>query len=245
MNMRQHHKSKTIICNDCGKEKEPYTKELCHKCYSTKYYQINKQIISQRAKIYYKNNKQKKKQYRQQHKKESKTYRKNYWENNKEELKQQHRQYYKKNKEKLIKYAKTYRQNNKQQILQLNNEYYKKKYETTPIFRLNKLLSRTMARSLKHNKNNQHWETLVDYTLYDLKKHLEKQFKDGMTWKNQSKVWHIDHRIPISWFTFKSYKDIEFKECWALDNLQPKLKADNLTKSNRYAEPTLKQWQPQ
>jgi len=98
-----------------------------------------------------------------------------------------------------------------------------------------------MRKSIKQNKLGRHWEDLVGYTLKELMNHLEKQFKSGMTWKNYGKVWHIDHRIPISWFDFKSYNAKEFKECWALDNLQPKLVNENLSKCNRYSEPTLNQ----
>jgi len=64
------------------------------------------------------------------------------------------------------------------------------------------------------------------------KNHLEKQFKDGMTWDNYGD-WHIDHIRPISSFNFKSYEDKEFKECWDLNNLQPLWAEENIRKHNR------------
>jgi len=67
----------------------------------------------------------------------------------------------------------------------------------------------------------------------DLIAHLESQFKLGMSWQNMDK-WHIDHKKPLSKFNFTSYEDKEFKECWALENLQPLWAEENLKKYNKY-----------
>ena len=75
----------------------------------------------------------------------------------------------------------------------------------------------------------------MGYKLQDLKNHLESKFQDGMSWKNIG-VWHIDHIRPISSFNFESFEDIEFKKCWALNNLQPLWAFDNLSKGNKYFE---------
>ena len=83
---------------------------------------------------------------------------------------------------------------------------------------------------LKGNKNYRHWETLVGYTMNDLKSHLEKQFYDDMTWENYGQYWHIDHIIPLSWFK----DELDFNEAWKLSNLQPLKKFENLSKNNRY-----------
>ena len=72
-----------------------------------------------------------------------------------------------------------------------------------------------------------------DYNLKDLYNHLEKQFKNGMTWDNYGTIWHIDHIIPQSWFDFSNKEEI--KKCWSLDNLQPLLISENCRKGNRYA----------
>jgi len=63
--------------------------------------------------------------------------------------------------------------------------------------------------------------------------HLQKHFKKGMSWENYGQ-WHIDHRIPESWFKITCYTDSSFKDCWALSNLQPLWAKENLTKNNRY-----------
>jgi len=88
--------------------------------------------------------------------------------------------------------------------------------------------------TLRGIKNGMHWEDLIGYTKEDLMEHLEKQFTDGMNWDNYGKDgWHIDHIIPKSVFNFNSYEDIDFKRCWALDNLQPLWAEDNFRKNNK------------
>ncbi len=82
----------------------------------------------------------------------------------------------------------------------------------------------------------------MPYTVQELISHIEKLFVGGMCWENYGD-WHLDHIIPISLFTFNSYDHPEFKECWALSNLQPLwstsreidgvLHIGNLNKNNR------------
>jgi len=82
------------------------------------------------------------------------------------------------------------------------------------------------------SKNKRHWEDLISYTFQELKEHIEGLFVDGMTWDNYGD-WHIDHKIPQSFFKFKSTDDTEFKYCWSLDNLQPLWAVDNLKKGRK------------
>ena len=74
----------------------------------------------------------------------------------------------------------------------------------------------------------------LGYTIDELKIHLEKLFVDGMSWENYGE-WHIDHIKPVKIFEYKTTKDKGFKECWALENLQPLWAEDNLRKSDCYA----------
>jgi hypothetical protein len=99
-------------------------------------------------------------------------------------------------------------------------------------FRLNCRISAVIRRSLKGEKAGRHWEYLVGYTLNDLRKHLEKHFVEGMTWENQGN-WHIDHKIPKSAFNFTKPEHKDFKNCWALKNLQPMWAKDNILKSSK------------
>jgi len=112
-----------------------------------------------------------------------------------------------------------------------------KKRRSTLIGKLNANTSCAIYYSLSSGtKAKQHWETLVGYNVEQLKKHLEKQFTEGMTWDNYGK-WEIDHKIPISAFNYETPSDIDFKQCWSLSNLQPLWKFDNRSKWNRLTKP--------
>ena len=70
---------------------------------------------------------------------------------------------------------------------------------------------------------------MLGYTAYELKTHLEKKFKNGMTWENYGS-WHIDHIRPISSFD----KTEDPKIINALENLQPLWAFENYIKSNKF-----------
>ena len=78
------------------------------------------------------------------------------------------------------------------------------------------------------NKNNKTFD-IVGCSPQFLKEHLEKQFKDGMTWDKIGKEIHIDHIIPLS--SAKTEEDI-YKLCH-YTNLQPLWAQENLSKGNR------------
>lgn len=107
--------------------------------------------------------------------------------------------------------------------------YLKNNKEFAIHYRLNQRMRRNINRSLKGRKNGYSWEYLVGYTLDQLISHLEVQFKPGMTWDNYGE-WHIDHIRPIASFNFTKPDDPEFRECWALENLQPLWAEENLRK---------------
>jgi guanylate kinase len=76
----------------------------------------------------------------------------------------------------------------------------------------------------------------LNYSIEDLKKHLEAQFQPGMTWDNYGE-WHVDHVRPESWFKYVDNKDPAWIECWSLNNLQPMWASQNIRKSNKYEGP--------
>ena len=135
------------------------------------------------------------------------------------------------NHEKRIEYL------NKPEVNKRTNELKRKRRENINI-KLNDRISGAINHSIRNGKNGLHWETLVGYTLEDLKWHLEHKFQMEMTWDNyKHSGWHIDHIIPISRFNFSSYNDIDFKRCWALSNLQPMWGKENMSKGNKITEP--------
>ena len=106
--------------------------------------------------------------------------------------------------------------------------WVKKNYENDPRFKIKRRIGGAMSDSLrrktlgKNTKAGRHWETLVGYTVDDLMAHLESQFRDGMSWDNYGlDGWTIDHILPVAIWSFETPDDPEFKQCWALCNLQP------------------------
>ena len=98
--------------------------------------------------------------------------------------------------------------------------------------KLNARITTLIGLALRGQKAGRSWQTLVGYTLDDLRAHLESQFAPGMSWENIGE-WHIDHRRPRSSFSFADHTDPQFLECWSLANLQPLWALDNLIKGAR------------
>jgi len=208
------------ICSKC-KKKLPATKD---------YFFINstgKYCLRAKCKNCFMRENQIRKQ-KPEYKENASKYQKKKYKQNKEEYAKRWKRYYEKNAEYLRQKSKEYKSNNKDKIRKWEREY-----RNIPNNKISDSISRSMRYALKGKKNGCHWESFVNYTVEDLKKHLEYQFKEGMTWDNYGE-WNIDHVIPQSWFKFKSYDDPEFKQCWALCNLQP-LSEENIRKHNSYA----------
>ena len=99
-------------------------------------------------------------------------------------------------------------------------------------------ISREIRASMKGQaKAGRHWETLVNFTIDHLKRHLEKLFTPEMTWDNYGTYWHIDHKIPIAVFNFEKPEHIDFQLCWSLENLQPLQATKNLSKGCKLSKP--------
>lgn len=105
------------------------------------------------------------------------------------------------------------------------------KYTKDPAYVLNGRMRNAIKKAIKGDKAGRSWESLVGYTLDQLKIHIEKQFQRGMSWANMGE-WHIDHIIPKSLFKYQSAECPEFKAAWALTNLQPLWAGDNKAKGD-------------
>lgn len=174
-----------------------------------------------------------------------------YWRRKKKEYRQNpevrkkdvdlNRKYYQRAdiKKKNLERMKIYRQTKRYRRWQI--EYRQRRREQqairrrNPVNRLSANMNRCLYESLKAKgivKRRRRWESLVGYTIKDLKEHLSQLFLSGMSWNNYGK-WHIDHKIPRSKFNFTSIQSSKFKACWTLANLRPMWKIENLRKGNR------------
>ena len=105
-------------------------------------------------------------------------------------------------------------------------------YRSLPKSRLDQRMKTAIKIALKGNKAGRSWESLVGYTLEDLRIHLERQFLPGMSWDNFGN-WHIDHIVPKASYRYDNDNDPDFRACWALTNLRPLWAEENLSKGSK------------
>ena len=181
-----------------------------------------------------------------------KEYNKKYYEENKEKLNEANKKYYEENREGILETQKKYGQENKEKIKEYKkkygqenkekvNEYQKERYHTDPYYKLRQIVKVLINTALKDGKGGESFLPYVDWTVPEFKEHLESQFEDWMTWDNhgvphpREKRWQIDHIKPQSVMLegVTSMDDPKFRECWALENLQPLEARENISKGNK------------
>lgn len=219
----------------------------CQKKIASNHYLNNKDRLRILRKKYYEENKQymllKGKEYYLSHKEEKSESVKKWRADNPEKISKIIKKWTKENKDKMVSYATKWKQKNPEKVSAAKKGQYER-YKKNPAFILSGRISNSIRHYLKKGgKLNKHWEDILDFTSEDLKKHIEMQFKDGMTWDKFLKGQiHIDHKIPVSVFNFDKPEDYDFKRCWSLENLQPMWAKDNMSKGaklEKHFQPSL------
>ena len=134
----------------------------------------------------------------------------------------------------LSMYSRRYYNEYKRENYHVYKETYYSKKMQNPLERLSASVHTSVSSCLKGKKVNKDSGCFrfLGYTIHHLRSHLQKQFRDGMTWDNYGTHWHLDHIKPRCEFDFN--KKVEFKRCWSLENLQPLTIHENLTKGGSY-----------
>lgn len=229
----------TKLCKKCGEEKDKnkFSKDKkrkdglqphCKDCYS-RYRKINRESIIVQKKYYYDINKKRLSQQRKQ------KYVENIF-----KLRKQKNDCYRKNqlsRQKKIEYQKIYGREyeRRTEVKERRRKCQKERLKNDFKFVLRRRISSMLRSQLRSNKKQKTME-MLDFDLPQLKRHLEKQFTEGMTWENIGQ-WHIDHIIPISVFNFSLPEHLDFKRCWALSNLRPLWAKENLSKGAKLDNP--------
>lgn len=195
--------------------------------WSKQYYIRNREKLLIKGKQYLENNREKENKRKKKWREENLEHKKEYYQNNCEKIKKQQKQYYFKNKEEIYQRTKEY-----------IRQYTTNKRKTDLRFNLNSRMAIAIGTSLKGDKAGRRWESLVGYKLNDLVKRLKKTMPKGYTWQNYLRGdLHIDHILPKSIFNFTKSEHIDFKRCWALDNLRLLPAKENLIKHNKLNKP--------
>jgi hypothetical protein len=170
---------------------------------------------------------------------------------NKEKKSAQDRAYYLKNKERLKEKARKYHEDNRDQRKVVSRAYYQNnkakcqdvvakrravRMASDPAYRISVRTRCSVNRAIKYGwKKSKRAEELLGCTWEHARKHLEAQFKPGMTWENHSiHGWHIDHIRPLC--SFDLTKDDQCMAAFHYTNLQPLWAHENHVKGGRFAQ---------
>lgn len=116
-------------------------------------------------------------------------------------------------------------------------EYSRRRRSYDIDFKIINNIRHGLNKAIARNTKTGHTIELLGCSIEELRSHLERQFKSGMTWDNYPK-WHIDHIIPLSYFDMSDPE--QQKRAWHYTNLQPLWAKDNLHKNNKIEEKQLR-----
>ena len=163
----------------------------------------------------------------------------------KHEYAENQRQYRIKNADAIRERRKLYRAKNAEKIKLAKQKYgaenrdkiakaLAERRARNPIARLANSMRRSIRRYLDAGQKGEMSSfEIIGCSKDDLRKHLESKFKDGMTWENYGKHWHIDHIAPL--ISAKSPEEVKKLCHWT--NLQPLTAFENISKGSKYKLP--------
>lgn len=152
---------------------------------------------------------------------------------NKHKEKEYNKLYKATHKEECKEYGKKWREENPDKVKSRKRRYYIQNRKK-PKFVIESAITGAIRKRIAYNRSMGRLQEILGYTTEELMVHLEAKFSPKMNWKNYGTYWHIDHKRPKSWFSYQSTEDKEFRDCWALSNLQPLEASINTSKQNRY-----------
>lgn len=153
-------------------------------------------------------------------------------------------QYDKKSREKIARYrakdpqkfrdiAKRHYEKNKEKIIARNLHRYRYDIKYNIRSRLSNRLRKMLTKT--GSKSGTRAFELFGFSRDELLAHLESRFTAGMTMEAllRGEI-HIDHIRPVASFNVTGLDCDDFRQCWALSNLQPLWAKDNLKKGAKF-----------
>lgn len=231
------------VCTKCGEDKPL---DEYHKCKKSKFGRVAK--CKACAKLNYLENREKKikqvAEYRAANKDKVEKVKSDWYKKNKEKVQKYQRGKYLSQREMRIEKQKLAYQRDPEAGKKRASQWYKdnrdrvrsrirRRYREDVEFRMSGRIKESLHRVLRLAKVGKCGRTLevVGYTPASLMARMEVQFQPGMSWDNYGE-WHIDHKIPVSWFLNKGETRPHIIN--ALSNLQPLWAEENMSKGARW-----------
>lgn len=110
---------------------------------------------------------------------------------------------------------------------------WRQRYDTDPVAYITACCRRRISNMVRTQGKNCGLRTqeLIGCSYEQFKKHIEKQFKRGMSWDNKGQ-WHIDHIRPLA--SFDLLKPEEQRRAFHFTNCQPLWNKDNWRKHDHW-----------
>jgi len=172
-------------------------------------------------------------------------YQKRYREQNRDRLLAQKQIYYEKNRARILARINADRERKRQYDRQYHRKNrkthrekkrtYQRKYRSVPVHKLAHNLRNRLSKFIRRRSGRDSTEVLLGCPFDEFAKHIERQFRSGMTWRNYGRVWHIDHIIPVT--AFDLMDEGQLRRCFHFSNLRPLLARQNLRKNNKITDP--------
>jgi hypothetical protein len=162
-------------------------------------------------------------------------YAKTYYAKNRDLQRARSKQYYLDNREGHNANSRAYYAKNKKAIRATCQRRHNERYATDPAYRISTRLRCSVNRLVSYGWNgSERTRELLGCDWQTARKHLEQQFKPGMTWENHGiHGWHIDHIRPLR--SFDLTDPAEAKVAFHYTNLQPMWAEDNIRKGAKWA----------
>ena len=223
-------------CKGCCKAYREENREKILE-YKKAYREENREKIRESKKAHREKNREKilerDKAYREENRGKIQEYKKAYREENREKIRESGKAYREENRKRIQEYKKAYREKNREKILERDKAYQKNRLSTDPHYRMRRAIRNVTCRAYRRRgwKKNSATQKILGCSFGEFKKHIESQFKEGMTWDNHGE-WHYDHRIPLA----SAKTEERITELSHYTNLQPLWASENKAKGDAMPE---------
>lgn len=223
-------------------QKAGHFQNYCRPCASVKhkeFHTLNREDQKAKSRARYalhrEEEKAKARAYARAHKEERNAYNRAYWGRNKEELKARSRSYKALHREGINATTRKWKKKNWTSQLKYQVKYQRNRRRNDPAFRIRGALGSRLrigiiwAGGTKSHRTHEY----IGCSFKELRLHLEKKFRPGMTWENYGPVWHVDHIRPCASFDLTDME--QQRACFHYSNLQPLFKEENIKKGAKWS----------